>query len=170
MPRGRAARSGWAASVEGSAAGVAAESAEPLEGGAGPEHLAYVIYTSGSTGTPKGVVVEHGALANLLHAAREALDIRAGDVVPSLASYAFDIWLFETMLPLSVGAAVRLVGRERVLEPGALLAEISDATALHAVPALMRQIAREAAATPGRSRAPTSSATAASTRPRCTAT
>ena len=35
-----------------------------------PQHPAYVIYTSGSTGTPKGVVVAHGAIANLLLAAR----------------------------------------------------------------------------------------------------
>nr|WP_208865825.1 non-ribosomal peptide synthetase [Streptomyces zinciresistens] len=32
-----------------------------------PAHPAYILYTSGSTGRPKGVVVEHRALANLLH-------------------------------------------------------------------------------------------------------
>ncbi|HEU0079960.1 MAG TPA: amino acid adenylation domain-containing protein, partial [Longimicrobiaceae bacterium] len=124
--------------------------AAPRPPGGGPpvsrENLAYVIYTSGSTGAPKGVHVEHGSLSNLLHAAREAFGVRADDVVPVLASYAFDIWLFETILPLSVGAAVRLVDRERVMDPAGLVAEVSDATTLHAVPALMRQVAREAAA------------------------
>ncbi|HEX2093151.1 MAG TPA: amino acid adenylation domain-containing protein, partial [Longimicrobiaceae bacterium] len=118
-----------------------------------PENLAYIIYTSGSTGTPKGVEVPHGALANLLHAAREAFGVGAGDVVPSLASFAFDISLFETLLPLTVGATVRLVSRERVLEPERLVEEIADATALHAVPALMRQLARAPGGLPGVRRA-----------------
>ncbi|MET0399500.1 MAG: condensation domain-containing protein, partial [Longimicrobiaceae bacterium] len=110
-----------------------------------PCSLAYVIYTSGSTGTPKGVHVQHGSLSNLLHAARETFGVGAGDVVPVLSSSAFDIWLFETLLPLSVGAAVRLVERERVMDPAGLVAEVADATVLHAVPALMRQIVRETA-------------------------
>ncbi|HEU0078379.1 MAG TPA: AMP-binding protein, partial [Longimicrobiaceae bacterium] len=63
-----------------------------------PDHLAYVIYTSGSTGTPKGVAVTHGALANTLLTARDAFGFEPGDVVPSLASFAFDIWLFEALL------------------------------------------------------------------------
>ncbi|MBV9773399.1 MAG: amino acid adenylation domain-containing protein, partial [Gemmatimonadetes bacterium] len=111
---------------------------------AGPdtEGLAYVIYTSGSTGRPKGVWVQHGSLANLVAATREAFGIRAGDVMPSLASFAFDIWLFETLLPLSVGAAVRIVPRERVMEPERLVEDLAGCTLLHAVPALMRQIVR----------------------------
>ncbi|HEV2735094.1 MAG TPA: amino acid adenylation domain-containing protein, partial [Longimicrobiaceae bacterium] len=112
--------------------------------------LAYVIYTSGSTGTPKGVLVEHGALANLLHATREAFEVGPGDVMPSLASFAFDVWLFETVLPLTVGATARLVARERVLDPARLVEEVADATLLHAVPALMRQVVREVRASPGR--------------------
>ncbi|MEW5925850.1 MAG: amino acid adenylation domain-containing protein [Gemmatimonadota bacterium] len=114
-----------------------------------PCSLAYVIYTSGSTGTPRGVHVEHRSLSNLLHAGREAFGVRAGDVVPVLASHAFDIWLFEAVLPLTVGAAVRLVERERVMDPAGLAAEVGDATVLHAMPALMRPLAREAAASAG---------------------
>jgi amino acid adenylation domain-containing protein len=105
-----------------------------------PESAAYVIYTSGSTGRPKGVLVQHGSLANLLAATREAFGVARGDVMPALASYAFDIWLFETLLPLTSGAAVRLVERDRVLDVPALLEEIADATLVHAVPALMRQV------------------------------
>ncbi|HET7231442.1 MAG TPA: amino acid adenylation domain-containing protein, partial [Longimicrobium sp.] len=104
--------------------------------------LAYVIYTSGSTGAPKGVLVQHGSLANLLAATREAFGVRKGDVMPALASYAFDIWLFEALLPLTSGAAVRLVDRERVLDAHTLVEEIADATLVHAVPALMRQLAQ----------------------------
>ncbi|HEX8906347.1 MAG TPA: amino acid adenylation domain-containing protein, partial [Longimicrobiaceae bacterium] len=113
-----------------------------------PSHLAYVIYTSGSTGRPKGVEVQHASLANLLAATREAFVVGEGDVMPALASFAFDIWLFETLLPLTSGATVRLVARERVLDVPALLGEIADATLLHAVPALMRQIAQAEMETP----------------------
>ncbi|HEU4882528.1 MAG TPA: amino acid adenylation domain-containing protein [Longimicrobium sp.] len=102
--------------------------------------LAYVIYTSGSTGRPKGVLVQHGSLSNLLAATRERFGVVEADVMPALASYAFDIWLFEALLPLTSGAAVRLVTRERVLDAPALVEEIADATLVHGVPALMRQL------------------------------
>ncbi|HEV2735391.1 MAG TPA: amino acid adenylation domain-containing protein, partial [Longimicrobiaceae bacterium] len=108
--------------------------------GAGPEDLAYVIYTSGSTGTPKGVRVEHGSLAGTLLGAAGAFGLGAGDVAPSLASFAFDIWLFETFAPLLAGGAVRLVPRERVRDVEALVDELADCTTLHAVPALMREV------------------------------
>jgi amino acid adenylation domain-containing protein len=110
--------------------------------------LAYVIYTSGSTGRPKGVLVQHGSLSNLLAATREAFGVGGGDVMPALASYAFDIWLFEALLPLTSGAAVRLVERERVLDMHALVEEIADATLVHAVPALMRQLVQAERETP----------------------
>jgi amino acid adenylation domain-containing protein len=110
--------------------------------------LAYVIYTSGSTGRPKGVLVQHGSLSNLLAATREAFGVGEGDVMPALASYAFDIWLFEVLLPLTSGAAVRLVEHERVLDVSALVEEIADATLVHAVPALMRQVVQAERETP----------------------
>ncbi|HEV2150064.1 MAG TPA: amino acid adenylation domain-containing protein [Longimicrobiaceae bacterium] len=117
-------------------------------------NLVYVIYTSGSTGRPKGVLVQHGSLANLLGAMREVLGVGEGDVMPALASFAFDIWLLEALLPLTSGAAVRLVGRERMLDVPALLDEAADATLLHAVPALMREVAQvgRGASRPGRLR------------------
>jgi amino acid adenylation domain-containing protein len=122
--------------------------AVPVEAEVTASTLAYVIYTSGSTGTPKGVRVEHGSLANLLAATRDAFGVAPGDVMPALASYAFDIWFFEALLPLTSGAATRLVERERVLDVAALVDDVADATLLHAVPALMRQIAAEERAAP----------------------
>ncbi|HEX9939154.1 MAG TPA: amino acid adenylation domain-containing protein, partial [Longimicrobium sp.] len=127
---------------------IEAESAQAPAAGVLPENLAYVIYTSGSTGRPKGVLVQHGSLSNLLSATREAFGVGEGDVMPALASYAFDIWLFEALLPLTAGAAVRLVERERVLDVPALLEEIADATLVHAVPALMRQLVHAERETP----------------------
>jgi amino acid adenylation domain-containing protein/non-ribosomal peptide synthase protein (TIGR01720 family) len=114
--------------------------AEPPPAELHPGNLAYVIYTSGSTGTPKGVRVEHRSLLDTLLGARERFGVREGDVMPSLASPAFDIWLFETLLPLVSGGAVRMVPAEHVTDMDALLRDAADATLLHAVPALMRQM------------------------------
>ncbi|MBV9774521.1 MAG: amino acid adenylation domain-containing protein, partial [Gemmatimonadetes bacterium] len=119
---------------------VAGESAEAPAVALAPEGLAYVIYTSGSTGTPKGVRVEHRALLDTLLGSRERFGVREGDVMTSLASYAFDIWLFEALLPLVSGGAVRIVPAEHVTDMDALMREAADATLLHAVPALMRQL------------------------------
>ncbi|HEU0298032.1 MAG TPA: amino acid adenylation domain-containing protein, partial [Longimicrobium sp.] len=109
---------------------------------------AYVIYTSGSTGRPKGVRVEHGALAATMAAAGRAFGFGPADRAPSLASFAFDIWLFESLLPLLAGGRVRLFARERVLEVPALVEDLAACTVLHAVPALMRSIVQEVRATP----------------------
>ncbi|MET0396779.1 MAG: amino acid adenylation domain-containing protein, partial [Longimicrobiaceae bacterium] len=116
---------------------------------ASPDNLAYVIYTSGSTGRPKGVRVSHRALLHTLLAAQEAFGFGPGDVVPSLASFAFDIWLFESVLPLLGGGAVRVVAREEVLETARLVDGLADCTSLHAVPALMRQVVEQVASTRG---------------------
>ncbi|HEX2188266.1 MAG TPA: amino acid adenylation domain-containing protein, partial [Longimicrobiaceae bacterium] len=120
----------------------------PRRGGLEPGHLAYVIYTSGSTGRPKGVRVSHGSLGATLAVAGEAFGFGAGDRVPSLASFAFDIWLFETLLPLLGGGTVRLVPRERVPDLPRLVEDLAWCTAVHAVPALMRRIVEEVRATP----------------------
>ncbi|HEU4556305.1 MAG TPA: non-ribosomal peptide synthase/polyketide synthase [Longimicrobium sp.] len=120
----------------------------PERGGLTPDHLAYVIYTSGSTGRPKGVRVPHASVNATLAVAGEAFGFGAGDRVPSLASFAFDIWLFETLLPLLGGGTVRLVPRDRVPDVPRLVEDLAGCTALHAVPALMRRIVEEVRATP----------------------
>ncbi|HEU4558095.1 MAG TPA: amino acid adenylation domain-containing protein, partial [Longimicrobium sp.] len=121
----------------------------PERGGLTPDHLAYVIYTSGSTGRPKGVRVPHASLGATLAVAGEAFGFGAGDRVPSLASFAFDIWLFETLLPLLGGGTVRLVPRDRVPDVPRLVEDLAACTHLHAVPALMRRIVEEVRARPG---------------------
>jgi len=57
-----------------------------------------------------------------------------------LASFSFDISLFELMNPLAAGGKVNIVSRERLLNVGQLLGELKKATIIHAVPTLMRQI------------------------------
>lgn len=116
------------------------------ENGSNPElliherNLAYVIYTSGSTGHPKGVMVEHCGLANLLDASRKEFGFSETDVMPSLASFSFDISLFELCNPLCTGGTVVIWDKEDVLDVQLLAESLEHATFLHCVPTLMRQI------------------------------
>ncbi|MEW5927424.1 MAG: non-ribosomal peptide synthase/polyketide synthase, partial [Gemmatimonadota bacterium] len=135
--------------LDAEAQAIAARPDRPVRGGAEARNAAYVIYTSGSTGRPKGVVVEHAALANTLLGTREAFSPAAGEAMPALASYAFDIWGFEVFAPLLSGGRVRLPGRETVKDVERLVEELHDADALHAVPVLMREIVQRVQAGPG---------------------
>ncbi|HLL48423.1 MAG TPA: amino acid adenylation domain-containing protein, partial [Longimicrobiaceae bacterium] len=115
----------------------------------GPRNAAYVIYTSGSTGMPKGVVVEHASLANTLLGTHAVFGLAPGEVMPALASYAFDIWGFEVFTPLLSGGEVRLLPRETVQDVERLVDELADADAVHAVPALMREVVARVQTGPG---------------------
>ncbi|HEX2092677.1 MAG TPA: amino acid adenylation domain-containing protein, partial [Longimicrobiaceae bacterium] len=119
---------------------IDAEPGSPPRSGVGLDNLAYVIYTSGSTGRPKGVAVSHRNLAYILRTGCETFAMTPDDVTPSLASWAFDVWVLESLLPLASGGSTRIVPREQVADANWLVGEIADATALHCVPALMRQI------------------------------
>jgi amino acid adenylation domain-containing protein/non-ribosomal peptide synthase protein (TIGR01720 family) len=122
------------------AARIAGAPADAPRSGVAASNLAYVIYTSGSTGTPKGVGVSHASLANLLRVVGEGFGWGPDDVVPVLASSAFDIWFFEAVAPLLRGACVRPVPRARVTDARALGEALAGATRLHAVPSLMRAL------------------------------
>ncbi|MBT6677326.1 MAG: amino acid adenylation domain-containing protein, partial [Rhodospirillaceae bacterium] len=67
---------------------------------------AYIIYTSGSSGLPKGVSVPHGALANLLQAICESLEIGASDRLLAVTTVCFDIAGLELFAPLLTGGCV----------------------------------------------------------------
>ncbi|HEV3051237.1 MAG TPA: condensation domain-containing protein, partial [Longimicrobium sp.] len=90
----------------------------------------------------------HASVGATLAVAGDAFGFGAGDRVPSLASFAFDIWLFETLLPLLGGATVRLVPRDRVPDVPRLVEDLVRCTAVHAVPALMRRIVEEVRSRP----------------------
>ncbi len=120
---------------------IAAESDEAPESGAALHDAAYVIYTSGSMGRPKGVVVEHASLAGTLLSTRTSFGMQAGEVMPAMASFAFDIWGFEVFAPLLAGGQVRLLPQETVRDVERLVEELATVDAVHAVPALMREVA-----------------------------
>ncbi|HZF10284.1 MAG TPA: amino acid adenylation domain-containing protein, partial [Thermoanaerobaculia bacterium] len=105
-----------------------------------PESLAYLIYTSGTTGRPKGVMVEHRQAVHTLSAAALRFALQPGDRMTCLASFSFDIFLFELVLPLLSGARTLLLRWDEVLSPTHLAAAVERASHLHAVPSLMRRI------------------------------
>ncbi|HEX6291106.1 MAG TPA: amino acid adenylation domain-containing protein [Herpetosiphonaceae bacterium] len=104
------------------------------------DDLAYMIYTSGTTGRPKAVMVEHRHLVNTMLAGQETCGFTAATIMPCIASFAFDISLFELWTPLLVGGTTVLVTRERALDLPGFARILRGTTALHALPSLMREI------------------------------
>ena len=101
-----------------------------------PEDLVYVIFTSGSTGRPKGVQVRHRAVVNLLSCMARELDMGEHDVVPALASFAFDMCIPELYLALISGGRV-VIGQSHLAANGEELAALlrkTGATLVHATP------------------------------------
>jgi amino acid adenylation domain-containing protein len=109
----------------------------PLPGAVGltSQHLAYVIYTSGSTGTPKGVMIAHAALINFLRDMQRRPGIAPEDIFLGTTTLSFDIAALELYLPLMVGAQLRLLKREAVLDSEALAQQLAQgATLMQATP------------------------------------
>lgn len=98
------------ANVCGSTAALPLPTAPPTDAAA----AAYLIYTSGSTGTPKGVRVSHQAFANMITDQIDTLGIGFGDRVLQFVSPAFDVAMFEVLLPLLSGAALVIPERDEV--------------------------------------------------------
>src|SRR5262249_55268761 len=104
------------------------------------EKLAYVIYTSGSTGEAKRVMGAHGNVSSLVEVGVGKFGFEAEEEMLCLASFSFDISLFELLNPLIVGGKVNIVSRERILEMRELLGEMKNVNVMHAVPTLMREV------------------------------
>ncbi|WP_455715508.1 non-ribosomal peptide synthetase [Anaerosporobacter sp.] len=68
--------------------------------------LAYVIYTSGSTGKPKGVMLEHKSVHNFILGMKKLISFIPEKKIVSLTTISFDIFVLESLLPLTVGMEV----------------------------------------------------------------
>lgn len=91
--------------------------AAPLPEVNNADSIAYVIFTSGSTGMPKGVMVKQSNIVNLIKDHQERkLFAEPDDRIACLASPSFDIFVFETLLPLCSGGSVYLASREEQLD------------------------------------------------------
>lgn len=71
-----------------------------------PNDLAYIIYTSGSTGNPKGVMIEHKSVVNFIEGVIEKIDFRSLERILAITTICFDIFILETLLPLTQGMIV----------------------------------------------------------------
>ena len=84
---------------------------------ASPENHAYVIYTSGSTGRPKGVIIGHRAVVNFIKGITDVVPFKEDDIILSLTTICFDIFVLETFLPLTKGTKVVIGSSEEQLDP-----------------------------------------------------
>ena len=103
------------------------------------ENLAYVIYTSGSTGQPKGVMVSHRAIGNRLFWGRLACQLTERDHLLQVASFSFDIALWEILGPLQSGARLVLAKTGGYEDPAYLTSLLlrEQITVAHFVPTLL---------------------------------
>jgi amino acid adenylation domain-containing protein len=109
------------------------------------DNLAYVIYTSGSTGKPKGVGVTHRAVTRLV-CNTNYISLSAKDRVAQASNTSFDAATFEVWGALLHGAQLIGIGREAVLSPQLLAAQIRESgiSAMFLSTALFNHVAAEA--------------------------
>jgi len=109
-----------------------------------PDGLAYVIFTSGSTGVPKGAMVTDAGMANHLAAKRLDMGLGPDDAVGLTAPLSFDISVWQTLAPLTVGGRVAVAPTE-LSEPSALVAWVArhGVTVLEVVPSYLAVILDE---------------------------
>lgn len=84
------------------------------------QDLAYVIYTSGSTGKPKGVMIEERALSNFITGMLERINFEPGKSILSLTTICFDIFVLESLVPLTQGMRVVIGDEAMQKDPQAL--------------------------------------------------
>lgn len=85
------------------------------------ESIAYAIFTSGSTGMPKGVMVKQEGVVNLTydHMNRDIFKSEA-DRIACIATPSFDIFGFETIIPLCSGASIYMANEQEQLDSNLL--------------------------------------------------
>ncbi|MFJ9041573.1 amino acid adenylation domain-containing protein [Streptomyces sp. NPDC102406] len=125
---------------------ITAAAGHPLPEPPALTQAAYIYFTSGSTGTPKGALCEHAGLVNHLHAKIDDMGLTAGpgEVVAQTASVGFDISLWQFAAPLLVGAAVRVIDTDLLLDVPGFLDELAagGVTVAQTVPAYLDVLLR----------------------------
>ncbi|MCX7923159.1 MAG: amino acid adenylation domain-containing protein [Clostridia bacterium] len=79
--------------------------------------LAYVIYTSGSTGKPKGVMLEHRAVVNFIKGITDRIEFLPHKTILALTTISFDIFVLETLLPLTKGLRIVIADESQYRDP-----------------------------------------------------
>ena len=81
------------------------------------DNLAYVIYTSGSTGKPKGVAICHKNAVNFFKGMMDRIDFSTGKVILAVTTMSFDIFLLETLFPLTIGLKIVIADENQQKNP-----------------------------------------------------
>ena len=76
-----------------------------------PDSIAYLIYTSGSTGKPKGVMIKQSNVVNFICGTFHDMPLKNLTIV-SITTMCFDIYVFESLLPLCTGMKVVMASNE----------------------------------------------------------
>ncbi|MCB9778703.1 MAG: amino acid adenylation domain-containing protein [Alphaproteobacteria bacterium] len=107
-----------------------------------PADPCYAMFTSGSSGRPKCAVNLHQGIVALVDAMAVRPGLQAGDVVAQLISLSHDMSVADVFLALSVGAAVRVVPREQVVDGAALAGVLArdPTTYVSATPSTFRML------------------------------
>jgi amino acid adenylation domain-containing protein len=79
--------------------------------------LAYLIYTSGSTGKPKGVMIEHQAVVNFIQSMTSKIAFHEHKTILNLTTISFDIFVLESLVPLTQGLTVVIADEEEQMDP-----------------------------------------------------
>ncbi|MER5319548.1 amino acid adenylation domain-containing protein [Streptosporangium roseum] len=95
--------------------------ASPPESRPDADSIAYIIFTSGSTGAPKGVTVQHRSVVNLISWLRRAYGVGPGDRLLGVASFCFDLSVFDVFGTLACGGYLRVADAEEISEPETLI-------------------------------------------------
>jgi amino acid adenylation domain-containing protein len=101
--------------------------------------IAYIIYTSGSTGHPKGVMCTHKGALNMVLWTIQHYPIGHEDRIAQLASYAFDISVWEIFSALLSGATLVLAKDDGYAEPKYMVDFIAanKITVAHMIPTIL---------------------------------
>ncbi|GAA0365666.1 non-ribosomal peptide synthetase/type I polyketide synthase [Bacillus horti] len=101
--------------------------------------LACVIFTSGSTGKPKGVMIEQRSLVNFIHdIENRGIFTEDSDRVLCVTTLSFDIFAFESIVPMCTGHSVYLANEEEQLDPALVTQKITEHKLTHILSTVSR--------------------------------
>ena len=106
--------------------------------------IAYTIFTSGSTGEPKGVVLRHDTVLRTIQWVIDYFPLSHSDYFLQVASFAFDLSVFDIFASLSIGATLHIATRSQLACPRTIAGLLYErATVWNSAPASALAIVSE---------------------------
>ena len=101
--------------------------------------LACIYFTSGSTGKPKGVMISQRAIVNYINDVlnRKIFD-DPSDRVICVTTVSFDIFGFESIVPMCTGHSVYLANESEQLDPALICKRILEHKVTHILSTVSR--------------------------------